>query len=128
MIAVDSSAVIAILRDETPGAALLQRLGAAGGGVISTATVLELQLVLADDKALEWNKVERLFVLYRVAVRPFDDLQLTIAREAALRFGRGRHPARLNFGDCFAYALAKSEGIPLLYVGGDFAKTDIEAA
>jgi len=65
---------------------------------------------------------------YGIAILPFDDAQLRFAREAALRFGNGRHRASLNFGDCFAYALAKSEGISLLCTGGDFPLTDIELA
>jgi ribonuclease VapC len=61
-------------------------------------------------------------------VVPQDRLLAEIAREAFLRFGKGRHPARLNMGDCAAYALARSRGLPLLFKGADFSKTDIVAA
>lgn len=60
-----------------------------------------------------------------ISARAFDERQLELARDAAIRFGKGRHKAGLNFGDCFAYALAKSEDIPLLCTGGDFAVTDV---
>jgi ribonuclease VapC len=90
---------------------------------------LELQVVLAGIGAGEaWHDVEALFAAYGIAVRNFDQNQLAVAREAALRFGKGRHKARLNFGDCFAYALAKSEGLALLCTGKDFGLTDIALA
>jgi len=62
----------------------------------------------------------------RVEIVPVDEDQAQIARSAWRRFGKGRHPAALNYGDCFAYALAKSRSAPLLFVGDDFAQTDIE--
>lgn len=97
--------------------------------VISSANVLEMQLVLAGARAEgRWDQVEALFNAYHIAVRPFDETQLRLAREAAVRFGKGRHKAALNFGDCFAYALARSEGIRLLCTGNDFPQTDIELA
>ena len=65
---------------------------------------------------------------YNVTVIAFGLRELAIAREAFLRYGKGRHPAGLNFGDCMAYALAKSQGIPLLFKGDDFTLTDIERA
>ena len=129
MIAVDTSAMIAILWQEHDAKRLRMRLADAGQSVISAGTLLELQRVLAGAGAQKgWPEVEALMGAYAIAVRPFDEVQLGVAREAALRFGRGRHPAALNLGDCFAYALAKSEGLPLLYVGNDFARTDIAAA
>jgi len=73
--------------------------------------------------------VDKFLDRYAVELRSVDETQLRIARIAFDRFGKGRgHPARLNFGDCFAYALAKSLGAPLLYKGDDFAHTDIAAA
>ena len=61
-------------------------------------------------------------------VVPFTQEHFEVSRDAFTRFGKGRHPARLNFGDCMAYAIASVAGAPLLYVGDDFSKTDIEAA
>ncbi len=128
MIAVDTSAIYALLNDEPDARRIRDRLMASRRAVMSSGTMLELQLVAAGAGRNNWDEVEQIFSTYQIAILSFDALQLSIARDAVLRYGRGRHPARLNFGDCFAYALAKSEGIPLLYVGGDFAKTDIEAA
>ena len=64
----------------------------------------------------------------KIEIAPFDAGQAGIARAAFLKYGKGRHPAALNFGDCASYALAKSKGAPLLYKGADFAKTDIVSA
>lgn len=129
MIAVDTSALIALLWSEPEADALQSRLEAAGAGVMSAGNALELQLVIAGGRgAPDWRDAEGILSLYKIDIRPFDAVQLTLARDAVLRYGRARHPARLNYGDCFAYALAKSEGLPLLYVGDDFAKTDIAAA
>jgi ribonuclease VapC len=127
MIVVDSSAVIAILYREPDAARLRAALANANGAAVSTGTLLELQLVVAGTRARSgWAQVEALLELYGVATRPFDERQLRLAREAALRYGKGRHKAALNFGDCFAYALAKSEDAPLLCTGNDFKQTDIE--
>ena len=129
MIAVDTSALVAILRREPEEERLRARMEDAHGGLISTAGVLELQLVLAGKPSpTAWRQVEALLDEYGIALRPFDERQLAFAREAAIRFGKGRHKAALNFGDCFAYALAKSEDIALLCTGGDFALTDVAIA
>jgi ribonuclease VapC len=129
LIAVDTSALVAILWQERDWERLRARLAAEDSAVISSGSVLELQLVLAGSGArAQWEHVEALFGAYGIAIRPFDDAQLRFAREAAQRFGKGRHRASLNFGNCFAYALAKSEGISLLCTGGDFPLTDIELA
>ena len=90
MIAVDTSAVVAILWQESDCQRLQERLAAAEGALISTANVLELQLVLAGVGAGgRWDHVEALFNTVRFNVRPFDDVQLRIAREAVTRFGKG---------------------------------------
>ncbi len=128
MIAVDPSAILAILLNEPEARRAHERLAQSRRALISTANVLELQIVTAGTRRQSWSDVENLFLAFGIESVAFSAAHLTIARDAALRFGRGRHPAKLNFGDCFAYALAKSEGIPLLYVGNDFALTDIEAA
>jgi len=79
----------------------------------------------APEAALELDSfVER----SAIELVPFDDEHAKRAREAFIRFGRGRHPARLNFGDCVSYALAQARGLPLLYKGEDFAKTDVLSA
>lgn len=129
MIAVDSSAIIAALYSEPEERRVRAVLKESDGAIISTANVLELQLVVAGSRSKTgWSDVEALFASYRIETHPFDERQLRIARDAAVRYGKGRHKARLNFGDCFAYALAKSEDIPLLCTGSDFVATDVAVA
>ena len=129
MIAVDTSAIVAVLWGEAEENRIRAVLMDAGGALISSGNLLELQLVLAGSRSpIGWQQAEALLKQYAISMSPFNDVQLDIAREAAIRYGKGRHGARLNFGDCFAYALAKSEDIPLLCTGGDFAKTDVALA
>jgi ribonuclease VapC len=92
--------------------------------------VLETSLVLAGPKggADVWHPLDAFLAEAGVEAVPFDSHQTLHAREAFVRFGKGRHPAALNFGDCAAYALAKSKNLPLLFKGYDFAKTDVMAA
>lgn len=128
MIAVDTSAVVAILRSEPAAQQMLAKLIDAGGSAISAGNVLELQLVLNGREIAGWSDVENLFRTHRIAIHPFDEPQLHLARAAAVRYGKGRHKAALNYGDCFAYAFARSEDIPLLCTGSDFARTDVKIA
>jgi ribonuclease VapC len=129
VIAVDTSAIVAILWREPDAKRLRERLRSEESAVISAGSVLELQFVVAGTRTQGgWDQVEALLGAYQIAIRPFDDAQLRIARDAAQRFGKGRHRASLNFGDCFAYALAKAEGLSLLCKGDDFAHTDIGIA
>lgn len=127
MIVVDTSAIYAIIAAEPEETRLRAVLGGEGSHLMSAGNVLELQLVTAS-RGISWDRIRQLLETYRVDVRAFDEPQLQVARAAVMRYGRGSHPAKLNYGDCFAYALAKSEGAPLLYVGGDFALTDIKSA
>jgi ribonuclease VapC len=117
VIAIDASAVVAILRSKSAAARLTEKLPDADRCIISAANVLELQLALNDREAEGWQNVEELFRAQHITIREFDARQLQLAREAAIRFGMGRHKARLNFGDCFAYALARAEDVPLLCIG-----------
>ncbi len=129
MIAVDTSAVVAILRKEADWRDIEAKLLRAGGGVMSASSALEVQLVVGGDRvSRNWDEVADLLDTYHIAIWPFEERQLSIARDAVLRFGKGRHKASLNFGDCFSYALAKSEGLKLLCKGDDFRHTDIEIA
>jgi ribonuclease VapC len=128
VIAVDTSVIVAILKHEPEESRLRAALGKAGGGFVSAANLLELQLVLAGKPHAAWAEAETILADYRVTIRPFDERQLRIARDAAVTYGKGRHKAGLNFGDCFAYALAKAEGLPLLCTGNDFPHTDVKIA
>ncbi len=130
MIAIDSSAVVAILRMEADGPKLLWVLSNARGRMMSAMSFLETSIVLgrrAGD-ARHWEALDAFVQEAKIALVPFDEAQAKIARAAFLKYGKGRHAAALNFGDCAAYALAKSRGVPLLYNGADFAKTDIVSA
>jgi ribonuclease VapC len=127
VIAVDTSAIMAILYEEPHAARMRAGLERTDGALISAGNVLEMQIVISGNQSRTgWNHAEALLAKYNIVTHPFDARQLAIAREASIRFGKGRHKAGLNFGDCFAYALAKSEGIALLCTGNDFAETDVE--
>jgi ribonuclease VapC len=129
VIAVDTSAIVAMIIGEPDEPRLRDRLAATNGALMSTANLLELQLVMAGRLASKtWPDVEALLRRYRIVAHPFDERQLEVARDAVVKYGKGHHKAGLNFGDCFAYALAKVEDVPLLCTGKDFAATDIAIA
>lgn len=124
---IDTSAVIAILRDEPEGDACLQTTVAAERVRISAVSYVEAAAVIdrLGDPVLS-RRLDELLDLLNIAIEPFDGVQARRARAAYRDFGRGSgHPARLNFGDCCAYALATSQGEPLLFKGDDFAHTDV---
>jgi len=127
-IIVDTSALIAILRAEDDTPSILDVLGQAEQRFMSAGNYLEACIVAAKD-AGEAARLRRLLgdvAIDVVAVTPAD---ARIGAEAFLRYGRGSgHPAKLNFGDCFAYALAKARNLPLLSKGDDFIHTDVEPA
>lgn len=129
MIVLDSSAVLAVLFAEPEAGALIDVLEGAGQLAMSAANALECAIRLAPgpDKD-ETAAFDRFVALYEVAILPVDVTQLKLARAAYLAFGKSRHPARLNYGDCFAYALAQALDAPLLFIGGDFSRTDIRPA
>jgi len=130
VIAVDSSALVAILRLEPDAKALLGALVAARGRVMSALNMLETSLVLAgrEGDGSVFAPLDEFMAEAGIVIVPFDTEQAGQARAAFLRYGKGRHPAALNFGDCAAYALARSRGLPLLYKGDDFTRTDIVPA
>ena len=130
MIAIDSSALIAILSLETDTQKLLNVITHARAGVISAVSFLESSIVLAARKkeAGIWQPFDEFLSQARIEIITFDEDQARLARMAFLEYGKGRHPAALNFGDCAAYALAKSRKVPLLFKGDDFRKTDILSA
>ncbi len=124
---IDTSAMMAILMHE-PAA---DRLGSAAEAdrtrLVSAATVVEASLVLLGRYGEAGDpQLDRLLRGIGAEVVPVGEEQVALARDAALRFGRGRHPAALNFGDCFSYALSVARGEPLLFVGDDFSQTDVE--
>jgi len=125
----DSSALVAVLFAETGYLELVDRILSAGEVRVGAPTLVEASLVLTGRRrARARGEVERLIAELGVTVVPFGDAEWRLAVAAFTKFGRGRHPAALNFGDCLAYATAMSLGDSLLFVGGDFAKTDVPAA
>ena len=130
VLAVDPSAVVALLKNEPGWEALASRLHAAASRLLSVVGWVELSLVVAgrhgDAATLEF--LDRFLQAAAIEFHPVDASQARLAREAFLRFGQGCHPAGLNFGDCFSYALARTLDAPLLFVGDDFSQTDVRAA
>ena len=128
MIAIDTSALLAILFGEPEAEAFDQRI-AAEQVCMSAVSLQEASMVLAGRRpgrdAEAWQRLDELIRDAPIEVVAHDRELAEIGRLAFLRFGKGRHPARLNCGDCASYALAKSLGIPLLFKGTDFARTDI---
>lgn len=122
----DSSAIIAILFQEPAADKLLERMRAASVRGVGTPTLVETGAVLtarAGEPAVAW--LHRFLQAFEVTVLPFEAPHWQEAVAAYNQFGRGRHPAGLNLGDCFSYATAKLAGQPLLCLGEDFPKTDL---
>lgn len=127
---VDTSAVVAIVLGEAQGEQLAEVLLDATAPKMSAATLVEVNAVLTRRlRPEDQRRIERLLVVWEIEIVPFDAEQAEIASRAYRDFGRGSgHPAALNLGDCYSYALADVTGEPLLYVGDDFAHTDVTAA
>jgi ribonuclease VapC len=126
---VDTSAVLAVLLEEPDGALFLARLSGTPRPLLSAANWLELGIVIDGRKGPQWlAELDAFLEGLDVAVVPVSLSQARTARDAYRRFGKGNHPAGLNFGDCFAYALAKERNLPLLFKGDDFTQTDLRPA
>ena len=124
----DSSAIVAIEAKEPGFQELIARIDRAERVLIGSPTALEAVMVLTSRRrsdATAW--VAGFLRSVDADVVPFSELHFEAAARAYLRFGKGRHPAALNFGDCMAYAVSKVAKEPLLYTGNDFARTDIAA-
>ncbi|WP_245973784.1 type II toxin-antitoxin system VapC family toxin [Bosea caraganae] len=125
---VDTSAIVACLMKEQERPAFMRLLTLAQRRVLSSVNLLEARIVLTGSKGLPREWVDEFIGNENIEIIPFDEALSDLAFDAYRRFGKGRHAARLNMGDCAAYALAKARGWPLLYKGEDFALTDIERA
>jgi ribonuclease VapC len=126
---VDSSALISILLEERGHQALLERAARAEVIFVGAPTLLEAAMVLStrfrrDARPMLSGFLRRM----NAEIIDFSEDHYEAAFSAFLRFGKGRHPAALNFGDCMSYALASVSGLPLLYTGADFSQTDIQSA
>ena len=127
---IDTSALIAVVRTEPDAAALALAIATAAQARISAANHLEASIVVdRTGDPVASRQLDELLSEGAVVIEPFTADQAALARQAYRDFGTGSgHPAGLNFGDCFAYALAKDLGEPLLYKGDDFVHTDVQGA
>jgi ribonuclease VapC len=126
---VDTSVIIAILRDEPDAAAIREVLARPQVRRMSAVSYVEAGVVVDSNRnPVLSRRFDDLLRDVQIGVEPVTLNQARIAREAYRDFGKGRHKAGLNFGDCFAYALAKETGEALLFKGNDFRQTDIESA
>lgn len=126
---IDTSAVLAILLGEAENETFAQAIDADPTRIMSAVSVLETSIVVEARKGpVGGRELDLLLHRGRIDIVPFNAPQLELAREAYRRFGKGRHRAALNLGDCCAYALAAASGEPLLFKGDDFAQTDIPNA
>lgn len=122
----DTSAVLAVLFDEPERRLFTEAIEAAERRLFPAASFVETSMILESRHGAEGvRSLDRLLAAATIEIVAVDIAQASAAREAFRQFGKGRHPAGLNFGDCFAYALAKCRAEPLLFKGGDFAQTDV---
>ena len=123
---IDSSALVAILLAEPDALELVQKISVDSKRLLSAVSLLETSLVLESRKGLSGGRDLDLFLhSAQINIAAMTREQADLAREAYRRFGKGRHPARLNMGDCCSYALARHSGEPLLFKGNDFSQTDV---
>jgi ribonuclease VapC len=130
VIVIDSSALIAILRREPEADSFLHIIAETEGCLLSAVSLLETSMVLTGRTGSQasWANLDELILRAGIQVVA-QDVELTeAARHGFLRYGKGRHPAGLNLGDCASYALAKVRNLPILFKGEDFPKTDLMAA
>lgn len=126
---IDTSAIIAIILREADGPRLRALVEEAPAPVMSSATYTEAGIVMLGKRGEAGVEAfEDLVRSLRISVIPFEQLHADLAIAAYGRFGKGRHPAGLNYGDCFSYALAQARGEPLLAKGNDFVRTDAAMA
>jgi ribonuclease VapC len=125
----DSSAVVAVLRAEPEAPEFVRAIEASQSRRISAVSYVEAAIVIDGGKdPVASRRFDDFFRVSRIVIETVTPKQAEIARNAYRDFGKGRHKAGLNFGDCFSYALAKEMDEPLLFKGNDFARTDVEVA
>lgn len=126
---VDSSAILAVLFDEPDAAVYAAAISTASSCRISAANYVEAAVVVeSQSPAAGGRQFDTFMRRAGITIEPVTEEHALLARQAYADYGKGRHPAGLNFGDCFSYALAKAFREPLLFKGNDFSRTDVEAA
>ena len=126
---VDTSAIVAILLEEPEGHLFDVAMVRSANCRMSSAAFLEASMILESRKGTDGVRdLDLQIARFRIEIVPFTEAQAWLARDAFRRYGKGRHPAKLNFGDCMSYALAKETGEELLFKGTNFALTDIVVA
>jgi ribonuclease VapC len=130
VLVIDTSALIAIFRLEPEADSFLKAIVQADARALSAVSYLEASMVMSGGAtdAAAFEPLDAFLTEGGIEIAAFDAGQAKLARDAFRRFGKGRHKAALNFGDCASYALAKARSAPLLYKGDDFGRTDIVAA
>ena len=124
---VDTSALLAILQNEPERRSFNEAIEAASTRLVSAATYVECSMILESRFGAEAVRdLDHLIARAQIAITPVDAEQARTARDAFRKYGKGRHRAALNFGDCFSYALSRTVDQPLLFKGSDFPHTDIE--
>lgn len=125
----DTSSLVAVMAEEPDAELYIEAISRAPVCRISAGNFLELSIVIESQFGSDvLRQCDALFRRVGIVIEPVTVEHIHVARQAYHDFGKGRHPAELNFGDCFAYALARATGEPLLFKGGDFGKTDIVSA
>lgn len=123
----DTSSILAVLLEEAEASIFAEMISKDQKRLLSAGTALELMIVIEARKGEAGGReLDLLLHRAKIDIVPFDNEQAEIARQAWRQYGKSKHPAGLNFGDCFAYALAKFSGEPLLYKGNDFSQTDVQ--
>ena len=130
MIAVDTSALIAMLQDELERRKFTDVIKKPSRAIVSTATIVEARMIAFGKGGSERvNILDGIIASLDLEIVSVEPEEIEIAHAAFVTYGKGNgHPAQLNFGDLFSYALAKSRGVPLLFKGGDFGLTDVGVA
>jgi ribonuclease VapC len=124
---VDTSAIVAILQNEPERRRFNEAIEASESRAVSTASFVECSMILESRYGRDGVRDLDLFIAKaELLLIPVDEEQANLARRAFQQFGKGRHPAGLNFGDCYSYALARALDVPLLFKGNDFKQTDVE--
>jgi ribonuclease VapC len=126
MLVIDTSAIIAVLKGEREADRCIDAMAVEGDLLISAGSLAELLIVAATRGVT--NELHDLLAELALDVVPVTAIEASLVGDAYVRWGRGFSPAGLNYGDCFAYVLAKQRDCPLLFVGDDFSQTDIRAA